>query len=228
VNETLTIIVPYHLEENKKYLDECLASIFSQDLNGFVEVKVVLVADTPSKPETKYPAIIVRDESLNTFAKKINYAIKEYPAKYYLIASDDVVLSKGSIMAMVRASWILPSIVNCDSNCEDINIVRIPGLGSNSDSLIIRAIRLKFYSTLIPHAVVEKVGLLDEKYKNGWEDTDYCIRCRLNGITPIITMSGFIYHHGGKTVDKEPKSTDNEAYYLEKWKDSYLKFIAYL
>lgn len=254
---TVTVAVPFHLDENAPYLISCLQSIKEQRLDGPsgpIHVSVHVVSDAKTRPsgvliEEGLAREVTWAPPLNTFAKKVNFAFKQRPADYYLIASDDVILCRDALIEMIRAHVLVKAaqppgaegevIVNCDSNLEDVawltNPCIDPGVAAlDPESLhrirryqpqgfrhLIRPPRIAFYSTLIPREVWERVGDLDENYVNGWEDTDYCLRCRRNNVVPVITPNAFIYHHGEKTRGKpgEGAPSSNEAYYYQKWAD---------
>lgn len=57
-----------------------------------------------------------------------------------------------------------------------------------------------FFCVLIRKDIVEKVGLLDETFfPGGYEDDDYCIRLKKNGITPKLCRDVFIHHWGSES-----------------------------
>lgn len=211
------------------------------------------------KDYANLPIEFLNDPSLDTFAKKINHGTSRTWAKDYLWASDDTLFGHTSIREMVRESERSGggAIINCDGNWEDIAVARRLSVIESARRLapdtisalrqigrdvwtgdayrdvprLIRAVRLNLYATLVPRQVIETVGLLDENYVNGWEDADFNLRCHIAGIRPVVTLAGFVYHHGSLTVSKEntPKIDDhNERYYNEKWKDEIRRAIAYL
>ena len=211
------------------------------------------------KDYANLPIEFLNDPSLDTLAKKINHGTSRTWAKDYLWASDDTLFGHTSIREMVRESERSGggAIINCDGNWEDIAVARGQSIVGSAKELeqetlsalrqigrdvwagdayrnvprLIRAVRLNLYATLVPRQVIETVGLLDENYVNGWEDADFNLRCHIAGIRPVVTLAGFVYHHGSLTVSKEntPKIDDhNERYYNEKWKDEIRRAIAYL
>jgi glycosyltransferase involved in cell wall biosynthesis len=83
-----------------------------------------------------------------------------------------------------------------------------------------------FYATLMPRAVVDDVGPLDERFLSGCEDIDYCKRVRDKGLRIVQTYDSWIFHFGGKTrkrsEDADPgahhaEDAANHARLAEKW-----------
>jgi GT2 family glycosyltransferase len=83
--------------------------------------------------------------------------------------------------------------------------------------------RLVGFCLLIKREVVEKIGLLDERFGIGnFEDDDYCRRAREAGYRLVIARDAFVHHFGGATfigakVDHGAVMRENERLFLEKW-----------
>ncbi|WP_417884428.1 glycosyltransferase [Vibrio rumoiensis] len=57
-----------------------------------------------------------------------------------------------------------------------------------------------FFCVLMRKDIVEKIGLLDETFfPGGYEDDDYCIRLKNNGILPKLCRDIFIHHWGSES-----------------------------
>lgn len=63
---------------------------------------------------------------------------------------------------------------------------------------------------LIPTIVIEKVGLLEEKYFLYSEDTDYCCRVRQAGLDILFCENAVIYH---KVSASTGRNSDSMVYY---------------
>lgn len=50
---------------------------------------------------------------------------------------------------------------------------------------------------LLSRAVLEKIGLLDEKFFVYWEDTDFCLRLKQHGVPIVYAPEIVILHEGG-------------------------------
>lgn len=63
--------------------------------------------------------------------------------------------------------------------------------------------KLGFYCVAMRREVLEKVGLLDERFGLGmFEDDDYCMRVRNQGYRLVINEGCFIYHKGSLSFKK--------------------------
>lgn len=244
--KTLTVAVPFHLDENLRHLALCLESLIAQVVN--VRMEIVVVSDSATPPPLKVPPLrLYHRPDLDTFAKKLNFAFAEHPADYHLVATDDVIFGRESVLAMIQAIDRCAAlggevIVNCDSNCDDVAFHRprenfvdvdafVPAAIRNvmdrrgtEPPIFVRPIRVALYATMIPGDVWRRLGGLDERFVNSWEDTDFCLRCRLAHVVPIVTTGGYVYHGGSQTVSKpgqEPPAS-NEAWFWEKWKGEML------
>lgn len=84
---------------------------------------------------------------------------------------------------------------------------------------------LSFFCVLISRAVVEKIGLLDERFGIGtYEDDDFCRRARAAGFNLFIDGRGWVWHRSHATfdanrLDQRVLRRQNQAIYDEKWKN---------
>lgn len=85
------------------------------------------------------------------------------------------------------------------------------------------ATRLIGFCLLIRRAVVEAVGLLDERFGIGcFEDDDYCLRALQAGWRAVIARDAFVHHYGGRTfvgsgADFAAIMRENEQRFRKKW-----------
>jgi GT2 family glycosyltransferase len=84
--------------------------------------------------------------------------------------------------------------------------------------------RLVGLCLLFKREVLEKVGLLDERFSPGhYEDDDFCYRARLAGYRLKIAGDAFIFHHGSASFQKEKEAVvqqllaRNRQLYIDKW-----------
>ncbi len=76
---------------------------------------------------------------------------------------------------------------------------------------------------LFKHALVEKVGLIDESFGSGnFEDDDFCLRAALEGYRNLIAGDVFIHHYGsrsfiGNKIDFNSAMARNKKIFNEKW-----------
>ena len=184
-----------------------------------------------------------------TFAQAINEGIKATNSKYVCFLNDDTIVSKNWLENMLKSCK--NSMVGVFSNCdkgwlhnESINIDRIDLLpGQNTIYQINQIIPqiydykhsgndkeqpwIAFYCTLMERDLINKIGLLDDKFINSGEDVDYCYRAKKMGYNIVQCYNSFVFHFGAagrKVLEAENKEKyQNEQnftnFYLnDKWK----------
>jgi len=83
--------------------------------------------------------------------------------------------------------------------------------------------RLVGFCLLIRRALIDRIGLLDERFGIGcFEDDDYCLRAIQAGFRVVIARDAFIHHFGGRTfigsgADFAGIMRENEQRFREKW-----------
>ncbi|NOU90937.1 glycosyltransferase [Paenibacillus sp. LMG 31460] len=84
--------------------------------------------------------------------------------------------------------------------------------------------RLVGFCYLFKREVLERVGMMDERFSPGhFEDDDYCYRARQAGYKLMISGDVFIYHHGSVSFQKEGEEKvkglllHNHQKFIEKW-----------
>lgn len=113
----VTVLVTHHLTANRKYLDLCLESVLRSKA---VEFEVICLADSETVPEVPHEVMLIHDRSLDTATKKVHHGIKfAHPgSKYFLLLSDDVVVSEWMLHVLVAdmagREWILNPMSNSD------------------------------------------------------------------------------------------------------------------
>lgn len=78
---------------------------------------------------------------------------------------------------------------------------------------------IAFYATLMSREVWNEVGGLDDNFKTGQDDLDFCKRAIKIGIYPFVAINSLIYHFGGVTADQCLTKEDRQYsidYYKEK------------
>lgn len=174
-------------------------------------------------------------------------------ADFYFLISDDVILTRDCLKIMVanagESQYIMGATSNCDLGTKHAlfmgysrpdGIVRLdshqyryenleehlPGLYNATSFYMEGMIRfdyLCFYAVLIPRSVWQKVGTLDETFKSGQEDVDYCKRALKLDVPCAMSLSAVIWHFGGVTADQvltdEVRKT-NKEYFKAKWKEA--------
>ena len=69
----------------------------------------------------------------------------------------------------------------------------------------------------ISRACFDAVGGLDEGYKNGFEDCDFCLRATAIGFKIFYTPASIIYHYGQSSPGRTAYDSDNWDRFSKKW-----------
>jgi len=175
--------------------------------------------DRVRKKVEEFNNIIHKFEDNRFYARAVNQGIILSNAKYIVTLSNDVVVSDGWLKKLLTAmeknpgigilspltdkigspicqvdfaarKWKLP----VDGNyCKEIN--RLPERFGNTTSSI------SMFCAVVRNEVVEKIGLLDERFFILGNDDDYCDRARLAGFKTGVCLNCFVYHEHGATKD---------------------------
>jgi len=233
-NPVVTVLLTHHLDENRKYVDLALKSVLASE---GIEFEVILLCDTDTVPEVPPSVLVVHDNRLDTATKKVHHGIKlAHPAsKYFLLLSDDVIVSKDMIANMVK--WQDPEmgfimnplsnsdiggriLINLQASREDGKTVQLKPDMDYSDMegfthcvqnfgvsipMLVRQPWVSFFCTMIPRKVWEIAGPLDEALEYRHNDEDLCLRAERLGIPTLINFSAFAFHFGTKTLYKAAK-----------------------
>lgn len=102
------------------------------------------------------------------------------------------------------------------------------GRGDNSETHKISVPRASVTGAclMIKKSFFEELGGFDEKFVNGWEDTDLCLRALLKGKKCVYQPSARITHYCSSTKGRFTNEDKNIKYWKSKWIDTKLVFKA--
>lgn len=177
--------------------------------------------------EDQFPSVIAYHLEKATFSEAVNYGIKSGQSPYVCIANNDIIVSPGWLEKLRDVCSKGVGSVNPWSNCDlgwkhqeilevegvqlvpDMNLNEVSGIidqlptaSYRSDRTIVNVPQNSFnafYCTLIQRSVLQEVGLLDESFRNGGEDADWCYRASLAGYKHLARADAFVFHFGAKT-----------------------------
>jgi len=126
------------------------------------------------------------------------FAIAESDPTIGIVGPLQVFASKPSIVfsagvRMNRRAW---SVEHVGWNKAREDLLQTRPVLSNVDSL-------DFAAVLIPLRVIEKVGLLDDRYRFYWEDLDWCLRAQRKGYRCVVEISSAARHHVSATANEQ-------------------------
>ena len=70
----------------------------------------------------------------------------------------------------------------------------------------------------ITRGVIDKIGFLDERYFNWFEEVDFCLQTKKAGLQVYYNPNVQIIHHGGKSFAQQKKITNQKVFFQSAWK----------
>lgn len=241
---TIAVIVPHYGE--LKYL-----ALFVESLKLSFDRSIELIVINNSgdedsrvylenlKKEFPLMKVITPEHNLG-FPKSINEGLRMANSKYILIANNDIVLPPNTLTRLLntlesdRDFGMVGPVANSVSGLQMVhdaaysNLDEMRSYAERRFATMSKAQRvfprIAFLCTLIKREVIEKIGLLDERFTPGnFEDDDYCLRVQLAGYKTVIDDSVFVHHFGSVNFKKDGNSAymqlieTNKKKFVEKW-----------
>lgn len=198
----------------RKLLEDCLTSIMEKTDYPNFRVIVIDNGSTDNSVEmirNKFPtAILIVNERNLGFAKANNQGIKyafKMGANYFLLLNNDTVITqKGWLKKLVESiAYPKTGILGCKILYPDGS----PHQHLSDHKTEVNTVKGAIF--LIKREVVERIGLLDEKFSPAYgEEGDYCLRARAVGLKVVYDPGVTIIHQGAATAKKIFNSTTLE------------------
>lgn len=222
-----SIIIPTY--DNLVCLRQCLDSIRSctKELYDIIVVDNGSNLDVMTYLEEQKDIVYIRT-ARKTFAQACNIGLTFAKGDFVCFLNDDTIVSKNWLKYLVETAGITGCsgpLSNCDKgwyhnfNLFIKGISLEPGIHKpgflepveiyNFESPVKQIVErpwIAFYCTVVRRDVLDKVGLLDEKFSNSGEDADYCVRINKAGYRCFQDYRSFVFHYGAvtrKNVEKE-------------------------
>lgn len=204
----------------KELLEKCLLSL----KNAQAEIIVVdnaSIDGSVERVEQRYKGIkILRNKENLGFAKANNQGIKIAQGEYVLLLNSDTQVEPKALDELIKfaeerseAGVIGAKLLNQDGSTQP-SVFHLPTIrGAISEFWFKKTESFSKYAPkgnnpieveavvgaamLIPKPVIEKVGLLDERYFMYFEDLDYCRRVRRAGFKVYYLPKAEVIHHHG-------------------------------
>jgi GT2 family glycosyltransferase/tetratricopeptide (TPR) repeat protein/2-polyprenyl-3-methyl-5-hydroxy-6-metoxy-1,4-benzoquinol methylase len=183
-------------------------------------------------------ARVIANRENRGFPAAANQGVRAASGQQVLLLNNDCVVPSGWLGRLLRALYSDPKVglvgpcSNCVSGEQQVE-AGYKDLGELDDFAEGWARvhdrewgdtdRLVGFCLLIRREVIDKVGLLDERFGTGcFEDDDYCLRALRAGYRAVLARDAFVHHYGGRTfvgagVDFAGLMQKNAQLFREKW-----------
>jgi len=219
----LSIVIPVF--NALEFAIACVDSVFAVRTSASFEV---IVVDNGSSPDVAawLREAALRYAELRTlhfeeplgFSRAVNEGMRIAQGEFFVILNSDTIVTDGwadRLLDAMRSSTDLgvvspmtnrcgnPTQVDpesCDLGPEEAQ--RYAERIRNRTAILREPQRLVFFCALVRRTVWERLGGLDEIYREGnFEDDDFCARTRLLGYDLAVAPASFVYHHERKTFE---------------------------
>jgi GT2 family glycosyltransferase/2-polyprenyl-3-methyl-5-hydroxy-6-metoxy-1,4-benzoquinol methylase/tetratricopeptide (TPR) repeat protein len=222
------------------YTRQCLASI-AHSTDEDYEIIVVDNGSTDGTPDylRSLPNVKLIENATNRgFPAAANQGIKAAKGRQVLLLNNDTVVTTGWLWRLLDALYSDPKIGMVGPSSNNVSgPQQIPVAYRDLDGIdgfawewgranhrkLEETQRLVGFCMLIRREVIDRIGLLDERFGIGtFEDDDYCIRAALEGYRLSIVRGAFVHHFGSATfngngVNGRTVLEENQKRFVQKW-----------
>ena len=206
------------------------------------EVRLALISRAKLLNENGFQTSILRNEVRNSFSANNNMAAKEAKGEYLCLLNNDTYVTPGWLdgmlelfsrhknLAVVGNKHLFPAsglLHHCGIGLDyeghpfHFHPHETPDLPSANYEREVQIV--SFASVLIKTEIYRKLSGLDESYRNGYEDCDFCLRARRQGYEIAYTPASVIYHYGQSTPGRTDTDGANWSVFKEKWPSTALR-----
>lgn len=179
----------------KRFLDDCFRSLEKVNYPNF---EIVMIDNKSTDGSVEYVrehfrwVRIIEAPGNNGFASGNNLGIKNTNGKYVFLLNNDTICTPDFLTPLVNAAETDPTIGIAGSWPLDYRYRQY-----KDDVLrrwVVQVSAVAGAAMLIRRDVLNKIGLLDEKYFLYWEDAEFCWRANLMGYKVMSVYDSFVYH----------------------------------
>jgi GT2 family glycosyltransferase len=231
----VSIVIPTY--NNWELTKDCLDSIKNK-----TEVNhEIIVVDNNSTDETVERLKRASEIKLITntcnlgFAKASNQGVKIARGSLILFLNNDTIATRNCLSKMVEMMKVeeKAGVVGNKLLFPETNLIQHAGVVLNNGkpahihyqepaSLPEANVRKEYPAVtgaclLTLRDLFLKMGGFDEKFVNGYEDVDLCLRVREAGFRVLYCPDSVVYHYGSVTEGRHSCEQENLDYFLNKW-----------
>jgi len=171
-----------------------------------------------------------------SFAKNNNAMAERATGKHFVLLNNDTVLTDRWLEPMLElanepsvgvvANWhTVPGATTVnhagvvfDDQLRDRRLYEGLDLGDLTKARRPREMQAVIFACcVIPAELYRSMGGLDESYRTGYEDLEFCFRARSQGRAVMCTGASVIGHHGGSSPRRFETDTANRRLFHERW-----------
>lgn len=240
--DQVSIVIPTFNGLN--FTNFCLESIRRSTIHPYE----IIVVDNGSSDGTveflrKQENIILIENGENRgYPTACNQGLEKSSAPYVLLLNNDVVVTEGWLGRMFQGFFNDPEVgligprsndsagFQWVSNPDYRSLDELEGYAQRLKKSAARQFRqvdfLSGFSLLIDRRVIERIGLLDERFGVGnYEDQDFCRRAQNAGFKMLVANEVFIHHFGSQSfvendIPYKQILEENRRKYELKWSEA--------
>ncbi len=233
-----SIVIATH--NQLSFTRECLDSIkrFTDEPYEIIVVDNASTDGTVEYLNERGDVRVIQNSENHGFPAAANQGIREASGMQILLLNNDTIVTTGWLRRMIRALRSNPAIGlvgPCSNQVSGMQKVMVHYesrtdldavawlLGKEYDAARESTDRLVGFCLLVSRGVVDKIGLLDERFGMGcYEDDDYTLRALKAGFQAVIAADAFVHHFGSATfmaseIDFGGLMRENEQIFRKKW-----------
>jgi len=236
---TVSILVCCH--NRVELTRSCLDSIFLYD-DPDITTEIIVVNDCSTDETADYLNSLgnrvqtIHNATRGTFSQNNNAAAAQAKGRFLCLLNNDTIVTKGWLGPLIRAAISDPEIgivgnlqltpatgkidhagMVIDDRGQPIHLYK--GKDANfPPALVSREFQLVTAACwLVPRDLFLSLGGLDTAFVNGYEDVDFCLRCKERARKIFYVADSVIYHYGGSSPNRFDRETENMQLFRRKW-----------
>jgi len=238
VNKTSIIIL---VKNQLEYTKQCIESIRQYTRPGTYEIIVVDNGSddgTPAWLAEQPDLVVIRNEQNVGFPAGCNQGIARSTGQYILLLNNDTIVTRnwldnllrclesdekiGAVGPVTNYCGYYQAIQVSYSSLEEMHAFAAE-FNRSEPAKWEERLKLVGFCMLIKRSVIEKVGVLDERFTPGnYEDDDLSLRIQQAGYKLILCRDTFIHHYGSVSFNQDRVAfantlRKNAQKFWEKW-----------